>query len=250
MAGRLSSHRFRRRVAWLGVSIAVLGVVVGGSMWIGNTGRTIETPLSDEAASVYEEPPVHPLTRAERTRVFETSMHFVRTAVARRNLDDAWELLGPEMQAGQTRKSWNTGSNNVVPFPAAGVAAWDVLYSYDDDVALDLALVATPGGDTVGKSFTIELKRYPARGDRWLVASWVPRGISGPGQSRAAAAAPEPPAPRAPLSAIWLAVPLSILGLVVLIPALLAVRSFVQHRRAARRYERELGGYTSSSSPS
>jgi len=250
MGGRLSSHRFRRRVAWLTAAVAVGGVVVGGSTWIGNTGKSVETPFSDREAAVYKEPPVHPLTRAERLRLFETAWQFVRTAVARRHLDDAWELLAPEMQAGQTRKSWNTGFNNVVPFPVAAIAAWDVLYSYDNDVALDLALVAKSGGDTVGKSFTIELKRYPARGNRWLVASWVPRGISGAGQSRSAASAPPPPAPRAPLSAIWLVVPLSILGLVVLIPLLLAARSFVQHRRAARRYERELAGYTSSSSPS
>ena len=159
-------------------------------------------------------------------------------------------MLGPEMQAGQTQRSWRSGSNNVVPFPAAGVATWDVLYSYDGDVALDLSLVAKPGGDIVGKTFTIELKRYPERGNRWLVASWVPNGVSGAGQSKSASAEPPPPNPRAPLGAAWLAVPLGILGLILLVPLAVAVRAFVQHRRAAKRYERELSGFTSSSRPS
>ena len=154
------------------------------------------------------------------------------------------------MQSGQTRRSWRTGSNNVVPFPASGIAAWDVLYSYDNDVALDVALVARPGGDIVGKSFTIELKRYPERGNRWLVASWVPKGITSARQSRAAAAVPPPPAARAPLGSAWLVVPLSVLGLIVVIPLVVALRTARQHRRAAKQYARELGDYSSSSSPS
>ena len=47
-------------------------------------------------------------------------------------------MLGPEMKAGQTRKSWDTGYNNVIPFPAVGIATCDILYAYKGDVALDL----------------------------------------------------------------------------------------------------------------
>jgi hypothetical protein len=234
----------------MAIVVVAGGAIVGGSVWIGNTGKSTETPLSDQRATVYHEPRLHNLTRAERNAVFDTSWHFVSTAVARRHLDEAWALLGPEMRAGQTRKSWNTGFNNVVPFPVGGLATWSVLYSYQNDVALDLALLAKPGGDIVGKSFTIELKRYPGHGGHWLVASWVPKGITGVGQSRSAASAPGPPPVRARLSAAWLIVPLSILALIVLIPVTLGIRAFVQRRRAARRYARELGGYTSSSSPS
>ena len=134
--------------------------------------------------------------------------------------------------------------------PVAGIAAWNLLYSYADDVALDLALVAKPGSDIVGKTFTIELKRYPGSAGRWLVASWVPKGITGEGQSRSAAAEPPLPPTRARLSAAWLAVPLAVLGLAVVVPLGFAVRSWHRHRRAAKRYARELGSYRSSSNPS
>src|SRR4051812_15346602 len=209
MRRRLSSRRFRRRMTLIAVLGVAVAAVVGGSILIGNTGKSTATPLTDQKATVYQEPRLHALTPAERSAVFDASWHFVSTAVARRHLDEAWTLLGPEMRAGQTRKSWNTGFNNVVPFPVAGLATWNVLYSYRNDVALDLALIAKPGGDIVGKSFTIELKRYPASGNRWLVASWVPKGISGVGQSRSAATAPGPPPVQARLSAVWLVVPLS-----------------------------------------
>jgi hypothetical protein len=246
MARRLSSYRFRRRLAWTAAIAAVLGAIVGGSIWIGNTGKSTETPLSNGPVWVYHEPRLHRLSQRERLELLATSSRFVQTAVARRHLDEAWNLLGPDMQAGQTRKQWNTGTNNVVPFPVAGIAAWNLLYSYDNDVAFDLALVAKPGHDLVGKSFTIELKRYPHRGNRWLVAAWVPKGISTAGQSKALAATPPPPPPQAPLSAKWLAVPASILALILLTPLVVLLRSLLQSRRAAKRY----ASYTSSSSPS
>ena len=86
------------------------------------------------------------------------------------DLDGAWELLGPEMKAGQTRKSWDTGFNNVVPFKADGIQAWSILYAYDNDVAVDVSLVSRGKGkaDWAGKTFTLELKRYPARPGHWL----------------------------------------------------------------------------------
>jgi hypothetical protein len=245
---RLSSYRFRRRLAWTGGLTAVLAAIVGGSILIGNTGKSTETPFSAKPVRVYHEPRLHHLSQRERLELLATSSQFVRTAVARRRLDEAWTLLGPEMQAGQTRKSWNSGTNNVVPFPVVGIAAWNVLYSYDDDVAFDLALVAKPGHDLVGKTFTIELKRYPERGNRWLVAAWVPRGVTTAGQSKSAAAERPPPAPRAPLSAKWLIVPVAVLALILLTPLAVIVRSLVQSRRAAKRYARDL--YRSTSSPS
>jgi hypothetical protein len=251
MRGRLASHRFRRRLAWTTGIFGVLTAIVVGAILIGNTGKTTETPLSNRPTWVYREPKAHRLTQKERVELFTTSTHFIRTAVARQRLDEAWELLGPEMRAGQTRKEWDTGTNNVVPFPVAGVATWGILYSYENDVALNFALVSKPGNDVVGKTFTIELKRYAGHGSRWLVASWVPNGVSGAGQSlSAAAAAQSDTGPRAPLSAAWLLVPLSILALIVLVPIALAIRSFFVHRRASKRYAQELATYRSTSRPS
>ena len=108
---------------------------------IGNTGKSNATPIIDKPAQVYHEPARMNLTAADRRDLFEAASHFLRTAVARKHLDSAWDLLGPEMKAGQTRKSWDTGNNDVIPFPAVGIATWNILYAYQNDVAIDLGVV-------------------------------------------------------------------------------------------------------------
>jgi hypothetical protein len=143
-------------------------------------------------------------------------------------------MLGPEMKAGQTRKSWDSGFNNVVPFPAVGIATWDILYSYEGDVAMDLAVVGDRHSDFAGKTFTLELKR--SKPHRWLVAAWVPKGVGGRGQIRSVASRPVPPPPTATLSPKWLLVPFVFLALLVLALVGWGVRNVVRQRRAARRY--------------
>lgn len=249
MTRRLESHRFRRRLLWSAGTAVVVTAATLGAIRIGNTGRSTETPLLDEPAWVYREPARMKLTAADRRELFATASQFIRTAVARKRLDSAWKLLGPEMRAGQTRASWDSGFNNVVPFPAVGIATWDILYAYRDDVALDLGVVGDPRGDWAGKTFTIELKRYRAHPRSWLVASWVPKGVGGAGQIKSVAALPPPPSPRPALSAVWLLVPVSIFAGLFLTLAAWSLRALVKQRRAARRYA-ELLGYRSSSNRS
>ena len=231
----------------LGIPVA-LAVV---ALEVGNTGKSTETPLVDKPARVYHQPKVHRVTPHERAQLFATMTKFVRTAVARKHLDDAWPMLGPDLRAGMTRKEWDTGFNTVVPYHAVGITAVDTLYSYDGDVAFDISLLGAKSEDAIAKTFTIELTRDPRQSRHWLVAAWVPRGVSSPTSSRAERRKPQPPAEiKAPQSAKWLLVPLLALPLALLVPIGLALRAFLAHRRAARRYAEELAAYRSSSSPS
>jgi hypothetical protein len=249
MSGRLSSPRFRRRLLWSTGIVGVLSAVAITAILIGNTGKSYETPLSNQPAWVYREPQRARLTREDRRELFDTASRFVRTAVARKHLDTAWEMLGPEMRAGQTRKSWDTGVNNVIPFPAIGIATWDVLYAYRDDVAIDLAVVGAKNSEWAGKTFTIELKRYRSRPHDWLVASWVPKGVGGSRQIRSVAAQPPPPPVKAALSAKWLFAPLAVFGALVLSLIGWGIHTSIKQRRAAKRFAEALG-YSSSSNPS
>jgi hypothetical protein len=251
MPGRLSSPRFRRRLAWSLGSVVVVGGAVTGALLVGNTGHSSATAIDrTKPAWVYKAPPSMTLSRADRLELFRTSSQFVRTAVRREHLDSAWEMLAPEMKAGQTRESWDTGFNNVVPFKADGIESWNILYSYDDDVAIDLSLFSRgKKKDWAGKTFTIELKRAPTT-HRWLVASWVPKGIGGGGTlSPNRRSGPPPPPTKAAISAKWLLAPAVLLVAVVLALLGWLVRGAVQERRAARRYAKALG-YNSSSNPS
>jgi hypothetical protein len=227
----------------------VLSAVTITAILIGNTGKSNQAPLSDKPAWVYREPQKVVLTDADRRELFATATRFIRTAVSRKHLDTAWEMLGPEMRAGQTRRSWDTGFNNVIPFPAVGIASWDVLYAYRGDVAIDLAVVGAKSSDWAGKTFTIELKHYPSHPHDWLVAAWVPKGIGGAQQIKSAAAQPAPPPPKAVLGVEWLLAPLVILGSVLLGLAGWGVHTHIKQRRSAKRFAEALG-YSSNSNPS
>jgi hypothetical protein len=250
---RLSSPRFRRRVFWVLGSTSVVASLVFIGIHFANTGRSNATPVDrTKKAWIYTAPTHMRLTKQDRVDLFAASTRFVRTAVARKKLDSAWDLLGPEMKAGQTRTSWDTGFNNVIPFDADGIQAWDILYAYDDDVALDLSLISRGKGknDWAGKTFTLELKRYAGHPNQWLVASWVPKGIGGGGTLSPSRRAGPPPPPVKPLvSAKWLFIPAVFLASLLFVLAAWGTRNVVRGRRATRRYAEALR-YNSSSNPS
>jgi len=138
---RLSSPRFRRRLFWTTGTTGVVSAIVVTAILLGNTGHSNETPVDrTKPAWRYRPPPKMALTSHDRDKLFVVATRFVRTAVARKNIDTAWDLLAPEMKAGQTRKSFDTGFNNVVPFAADGIESWSINYAYLNDVALDLSL--------------------------------------------------------------------------------------------------------------
>jgi hypothetical protein len=227
-------------------------VIVAIAVELGNTGRSHATPIDrTKKAWVYRAPTHMSLTKHDRLELFSASSRFVRTAVSRRHLDTAWGMLAPEMRAGQTRKSWDSGYNNVVPFKADGIEAWDIMYAYKDDVAIDMSLVSgrRDGPNWAGKTFTVELKRDPSS-HRWLVASWVPKGVGGGGTlSPTRTSGPVPPAVTAHISSRYLFVPALFLGGLLLVLGAAGARSVVRSRRASRRYAETLG-YKSSSNPS
>jgi hypothetical protein len=253
VAGRLASPRFRRRLAWSAALVGATGGIVVAAVAVGNTGHSSATAIDrTKPAWVYTAPATMRLTKRDRLALYTTAAKFVATAVRREHLDSAWSMLAPEMRAGQTRKSWDTGFNNVIPFKADGIQSWTILYSYDNDVALDLSLFhrGTNADNWSGKTFTIELKRYPSQPRRWLVASWVPKGIGGGGTlSPNRRSGPPPPAPKAHVSAKWIFVPASFLVTLLLVLGGWAVRGAIKGRRASRRYAEALG-YSESSNPS
>jgi hypothetical protein len=237
---------------WLGGGSCVTAVVVIVSIELGNTGHSQATPIDKtKQAWVYRAPTHMRLTKQDRLELFTATSRFVRTAVARKQLDSAWDMLGPEMKAGQTRKSWDSGFNNVVPFKADAIEAWDILYAFKDDVALDLSLVSgrRDGDNWAGKTFTLELKRNPSS-HRWLVASWVPKGVGGGGTlSASRQVGPPPQSVTAHISTRWLLLPGMFLGGLLLLLGAAGLSSVVRSRRASRRYAEALR-YKSSSRPS
>jgi hypothetical protein len=214
---------------------------------IGNTGHSSQTPIdSTKKAWVYHAPKVLKLSAADRKQLMAISVRFVRTAVRREHVDDAWRLAGPGLRQGESRREWDTGNIAVPPFDAVGIGTWDVLYSYTNDVAFDLNLIGAKSQPYISKTFTIELKKH---GKRWLVESWTPRGVATLSALRSSDRPPPLPPVKAALSKWFLITPAVIFGGMVVGFALFGLVHMLRGRRSARRYARVLG-QNSSSSPS
>lgn len=206
-----------------------------------NTGRSLETPLPADPPRAYREPRHAALTPEERARVLATVANFVRTAVARARIGDSYDLVAGNLRAGFTRREWAKGDIPVVPYPVAR-AGWKLNYSYQNAVGVHVLLYPKRGSGLRPALFLAELTPVGSgKRRRWLVSSWVPAGAQPPrAAERAGVGGVGRPAAnvggRSALGAAWLAVPLGLLALIVLVPLAVGVRGWYHSRRALRAY--------------
>jgi hypothetical protein len=206
-----------------------------------------ETPDSappGTQAYVYKAPKHIELTRAQRASVLATAADFVTHAVARRKVEQAYDLVAPTLRGGLTRAQWRSGTIPVVPFPVEQ-ARWRLEYSDADAIGLQVLLMPTAKSRLRPELFNMELA--PAgKGakQRFLVTSWAPRGVAGPGAAPAAAASGPGGAPnlatsfegQSRLGSHWLLVPLLLFAVVPLIVIGFFTRGWLRSRRVASEY--------------
>jgi hypothetical protein len=245
----LESPRRRRRLARVGLLLVALGAAVGIVVW--NPGAI--DPAKDGPLTPGPEPEAAPekavrITPAIRREIGRTVDRFVATAVVRRNLDAAWELASPVMREGVTRREWQRGDLPVLPYPQRAIAdvGWEVGYSFDRTVGIDVMVVPKQGS---GESVLVYGAELTRSGKRWLVDSWIPRAVLGKataparrgdgqgGRSEGTEAVRPPLAfDDARLSAWWFLAPGFFLALLVFVPVALVVRGVRARRRADRTY--------------
>jgi hypothetical protein len=177
---RVTSHasggyRRRRRLRRGAIAVALLGGVVAVLALAPNRNPAPER-FSGRPAAEPKVPVRAPLSQEER-RVAE---RFVLTAVAGKNLAEAWSLSGPNIRGGLTRAQFLTGRNNVIPYPVAQgpIAPYRIDYSYTDAALIEIALTPRKGSGARPKAFLLGLvKAGTGAAARWLVNNWavVPR---------------------------------------------------------------------------
>jgi hypothetical protein len=170
----LRSPRRRRRLAWSG---GLLLVVTGAAAAVVSlSGGKNPPPENLRGGPVVQEQLDVPLTAAMRRAIDRTLDEFVPAAVGRRDPARAWELAGPGLRAGTTRRQWLAGELPVHPFPFAGreFRGWRKIYAHRDKVAIDLLLHPRPDSRLGPIAFGIDLV---PRGDRWVVDSIFPAAI-------------------------------------------------------------------------
>jgi hypothetical protein len=160
----------QRRATLLSGLVLVAGIVAGAVTWIGDTGTSQETPLTNKPAQVFTPRKQVPL-EAEARRV---AGRFILTAVAREGLGESYDLAHPELRQGLSRKEWLTGNIPVVYYPAKAIetATFKVDESYADEAILQVALLPKDASGVKPQIFFIGLKKSA---NRWRVSYWVPR---------------------------------------------------------------------------
>jgi hypothetical protein len=185
---RINSPRFVRRVSWAAALVLVAGIVAFTVAYVGNTGESTETPLSNQPAPNANQTKRATVPLDGQARV--VAGQFILTAVQRdvpvaqlrKNLAKAWKIIHPDSVLRDcgghrcTYKEWLTGEIPVQPYPAGALdkASFAIEESYSNQVVLQVALLPKDGVDVEGQIFWISLLK---ENGRWLVDEWSPRVI-------------------------------------------------------------------------
>ena len=166
----------RRRLAWAAGGLALIATIVG-VLVLGPNKNPAPQHLSATPAQQPEQLVKAPLAEDAR----RVAVRFIQTAVARKNLDEAWTLVGPNLRGGLTKERWTSGENPVVPYPVdkLDVAPYKVDASYTRSALLEVALLPRKGAGVRAQVFFLELKKLGSgAASRWVVDNWVPRAAA------------------------------------------------------------------------
>jgi hypothetical protein len=167
-------QRRERLVMAAGGLVLLVGLVAAAAAFLPNRDPTPET-VSNEPAQVPAEQVNAPLSDDAK----QVARRFVQTAVARKNLAEAYDLVGPNLRGNLTRKQWLTGNIPVIPYPIESLrlAPFKLDYSHTTDALLEVALLPKDGVGVKAQIFFLGLKKVGAAGkEHWVVDSWVPKG--------------------------------------------------------------------------
>ena len=173
--GPRGGYARRRRLIVVGAGALVALAVVLAFVFGPNRNSTPEKFSAVPATRTPVETKA-PLSKEAR----HVAIRFVQTAVARKNLAEAWTLVGPNLRGGLSRKQWLTGNNPVVPYPAAAIdyAPYKIDYSYTNSALLEVALLAKKTAKIKSQLFMLQLKKIGSGATaHWVVDNWVPRSV-------------------------------------------------------------------------
>ena len=224
------------------------GLITVGIRWP-NTADPVPAVREPGRAQVYQAPKVVKLNREARSQALTTAANFVKTAVARQNVERSWPLVSASLKQGYTLSDWKRGEIPVVPYPVAQ-AKWKLDYTYANAVGLQVLVFPRRGSGERPNLFYMELKPTGDPAHRhWVVDSWTPSGVANP-----ALAAPAPsgggnnslgvqsldPAVigngESRLGAAWLLLPIGLFAIVPIVLIAFGVRNWRRSRRAERAY--------------
>jgi hypothetical protein len=174
---RLITRRRTRQTTYAmtwAAGLLLVGGVVAAIVAFVPEGKPIPEHFSKQPPQIVKHEGNLPVPREVR----RVAGRFIQTAVRRVHLEEAWELVGPQIRQDLTFKEWMTGNIPVVPFTAPiKLGAYKLDFSRPGDVLLEIALIPINSSKVKPQTFFVEVKLFGKGADaRWLVDSWTPRG--------------------------------------------------------------------------
>jgi hypothetical protein len=269
----LESPRRRRRLFLALGAMGILVPLIVLGVHFSSPGSPGDANGPEVSDAYVEQAKNVPFTPEKKRAVRRVLSQFISTAVARKDVAGSWAIAGPSLRSGFTRKQWSTGEIPVTPYPASrhGQGAWDVVeYSYPKKIGLEVLVFPKPRS---GYSLaTADVDVVKGRDGQWRVDYWMITKFHGPGaaapadstsalsegppnvhslpgkknkavrrgvhRAQAATASADSASTVTHAGALWLAVPVGIVGLIVILPLSIGAFIWFRNRRAVAEYKR------------
>jgi hypothetical protein len=176
----LSSRKLQQALPWIAGGVLALGVIT--FLQVLNSPDKEAAPARNNVnAQVAKEPrTVVPDPKARRlvSQFLNTAVDRDGSeAVARRKLDAAWKISGPNIRGGLTKKEWLTGNIPVVPYDVSSVQRAPVRldWSYPSEASFAVMLLPKDGSPEKPQTFFITVKKFGKGANaRWMVDYFAP----------------------------------------------------------------------------
>ena len=190
MATFLRSPLASRLLFWAGALTLAVGATVFLVVMF-NNGGSEETAEPVPAAANAPQPleqgqPTQYQTVPKGTKlapdVRTVAGKFILTAVARKNLAEAYNLTHPDMRLGMTLRQWKTGNIPVQPYDVSSLsqARFDVQAVGPKLVSILVGLLPKKGSKVKPGVFDMDLSRVGQGAKRhWVVSYWMPKNDVG-----------------------------------------------------------------------
>lgn len=175
LSGVFNSPRRQRRLFIFSgvVLLAGIAAILIATVFRG-TGNAYPDKFSNQPAQLNHPEQKAPVSKDE----ISLMRQFITTAVARKDLDKAYWLVGPDLRGGLSRSQWRNGDIPVLYYHAdnAATVSFKVDYSYTTSALFEANLHAVPGTEQRPELlFFIGLKRQGGKAHgQWLVNYFEP----------------------------------------------------------------------------
>jgi hypothetical protein len=171
----LKSPRNQRYLLWISGFVLAAGIAAVLIVFLRDTGHSEVAPKTNQPVDTVAAP-AKKVTLEPAARV--VAGRFILTAVQRKDLAAAWNLVGPGIRQGMTYKEWLTGMIPVVPYlDAIKLAPIKVDLSEKNHAILEVILIPK-SKKAKAQIFTLDVNKVgKGKKAHWVVNSWAPRSM-------------------------------------------------------------------------